>query len=72
MPEELTVEQRLASLEHAVADLQRRMNGSPAPDNWIDQITGSISDEAAFLEALELGRQFRSADRPVDEADEGT
>jgi hypothetical protein len=38
----------------------------------LDETTliGSISDEAAFLEALEYGRAFRQADKPIDESDE--
>jgi hypothetical protein len=60
------LEQRLNALEHAVADLQSRLAGVPTSRNWLDKITGSISDEAAFLEALEYGRAFRAADRPQD------
>ncbi|HBE47848.1 MAG TPA: transferase hexapeptide repeat containing protein, partial [Cyanobacteria bacterium UBA11369] len=32
--------------------------------NWLDKLIGSISDESAFLEALEYGRAFRQADKP--------
>lgn len=67
MLDEALLEQRLAALERAVADLQRRLTGVPAPGNWLDKVTGSISDEEAFLEALEFGRAFRQADRPPDE-----
>ncbi len=38
----------------------------PAP-NWIDRLTGSISNDDLFLEALEYGRSFRVADQPSDE-----
>jgi len=63
-------EQRLATLERAVADLQRQSTGIPPSCNWLEKVTGSISDEKAFLEALEFGRAFRQADRPPDEPDE--
>jgi hypothetical protein len=67
---EVVLEKRVAALEHAVSDLQRwRDAGAPAAD-WIDRLTGSISDEAAFEEALEAGRAFRTADRPADAGDE--
>jgi hypothetical protein len=70
MLNETVLEQRLATLERAVAELQDRLCVTPASDNWIEKITGSISDEAAFREALEFGRAFRNADRPPEEAGE--
>lgn len=70
MIDEVILEQRLAVLERAIADLQLRVAGAPASSNWLDNVTGSISDEAAFLEALEYGRTLRMADQPTDESDE--
>lgn len=70
MLDEAILEQRLAALECAVADLQRQLAGAPVPSNWLEKITGSISDEPAFLEALEFGRALRHADRPPDEPGE--
>jgi hypothetical protein len=70
MFDEAILEQRLAILERAVADIQRRLAGVPVTSNWLEKVTGSISDEAAFREALEFGRAFRSADRPPDEPGE--
>jgi hypothetical protein len=67
MIDEAVLERRLEELERAVADLQQRLAVAPASQNWLDQVTGSISDEPAFLEALEFGRTFRSADRPPDD-----
>jgi hypothetical protein len=67
MLDEATLEQRLEALERAVADLQRRLIGTPPPATWLEKVAGSISDESAFLEALEFGRAFREADRPPDE-----
>ena len=60
------VEQRLLALESAVARLQVRQARTAAVD-WIDKISGSISDDEAFEQALEYGRAFRHADRPEDE-----
>lgn len=61
LSEEATIEQRLAGLEVAVADLQRRLP-APTPSNWLDKLIGSISDKEAFLEVLALGRAYREAD----------
>jgi hypothetical protein len=70
MLDQATLEQRLVDLEQTVADLKRKSEASTTPNNWIQALTGSISDEAAFLEALEYGRAFRQSDKPTDEIDE--
>lgn len=67
MSESVVLEDRLEAVEHAIADLQRRLGDVPRADNWVERIAGSISDESAFLEALELGRAFRCADRPGED-----
>jgi hypothetical protein len=67
MLNETIVEQRLITLEQAVSDLQKQV--ARPPGNWLTQLIGSISDEAAFLEALEYGRAFRQADQPGNEDD---
>jgi hypothetical protein len=56
------LEQRLEDLERAVSDLQQRLAGA-ASRGWLGQVTGSISDEPAFFEALEFGRTFCRSDR---------
>ncbi|HUG93772.1 MAG TPA: hypothetical protein VML55_23285 [Planctomycetaceae bacterium] len=64
------LEKRVAALEHAVEDLKHwRNTGGPAAD-WIDRLTGSISDEATFRKALKAGRAFRQASRPAERGDE--
>jgi hypothetical protein len=65
--DEITLERRLLTLEQAVFDLQQKIEIKPTPENWLQKLVGSISDEAAFMEALEYGRTFRQADKPVDE-----
>jgi hypothetical protein len=70
MSSETIIEQRIAAIERAIADLQNQLAGNPTPSNWLDKVAGSVTDEAAFREVLELGRAFRWADRPRDEADE--
>jgi hypothetical protein len=70
MFDEALFEKRLAAVEQAVADLQRRLAGTPPARSWLEELTGSISDESAFLEAMEFGRALRRADRPPDEPGE--
>ncbi|MCU0550848.1 MAG: hypothetical protein MUC48_15990 [Leptolyngbya sp. Prado105] len=63
MLDETAIEQRLAILEQEVANLKKQSHST----NWIENLTGSISDEEAFLEALKYGREFRDSDKPVGE-----
>lgn len=69
MLNETILEKRLVTLEQTVADLQHQLAGKPTSENWLDKLVGSISDEVAFVEALEYGRLARQSDRPVDESD---
>jgi hypothetical protein len=66
------LERRLMTLEQVVLDLQHKFDNKfdskPSSDNWLERLIGSISDDAAFLEALEYGRAFRQSDKPVDDA----
>lgn len=64
-----TLEKRLITLEQVVFDLQHKVESQPSSDNWLDRLVGSISDDAAFLEALEYGCAFRQSDKPTDDAD---
>jgi hypothetical protein len=68
MLNEAILEKRLVTLEQTVSDLQRKLESKPATENWLDKLIGSVSDEAAFLEALEYGRTFRQADKLPDES----
>jgi len=62
-----TLERRLTTLEQVVSDLQHKFDSKPTDDNWLESLTGSISDDAAFLESLEYGRSFRQSDKPMDD-----
>jgi hypothetical protein len=70
MLDQATLEKRLVDLEQTVADLQSKSEAKTPPNNWLQALTGSISDKAAFLEALEYGRAFRQSDKPTNEIDE--
>ncbi len=70
MLDEATLERRLATLEQEVAELKHKLGSDVASSNWLNKLIGSVSDEPAFLEALEYGRSFRQADKPADESDE--
>jgi hypothetical protein len=57
MLDETVLERRLLTLEQAVSDLQQKVEGKSS-FNWLEKLIGSISDEEAFLQALEYGRIF--------------
>lgn len=56
-----SLEERLAAVEAAIAELQKQVVGSQ-PTNWLQQITGSFKDEPAFEEVLAYGRTIRQGD----------
>ncbi|MCA2710627.1 MAG: transferase hexapeptide repeat containing protein [Microcystis sp. M025S2] len=62
-----TLERRLITLEQVVFDLQHKLESKPSSDNWLEGLIGSISDDSAFLEALEYGRAFRQSDKLIDD-----
>ena len=66
-----SIEQRLAAVETAVRDLQRRLANVSSSPNWLDRITGSFKDKPAFEEVLKYGREWRQADQ-LPEGPEGT
>ena len=67
MSKELTIEQRLAALEQAVADLKKQQQGQSDTGNWLENIIGSFKDEPAFEEVLEYGRALRASDLPPED-----
>jgi hypothetical protein len=70
MLDEATLERRLTALEQAVAEVRLGLAGSTPAENWLETVTGSISDEPAFLAALAFGRAIRQADRIEDAPNE--
>lgn len=72
MLNEAVLEQRLSALEQAVHDLQQRLAARPTSVDWLGRVTGSVTDEAAFLEALEFGQVYRRTGQLPDEADDGS
>ena len=64
-----TIEERLAAVEAAVAELQKhRLIQIPAPD-WLEQVIGSFQDEPAFEEVLAYGRAIRKGELSVEDVD---
>jgi hypothetical protein len=67
-----TIEDRLAALEAAVAELRgNQLIHRPALD-WLEQIVGSFKDEPAFEEVLAYGRAIRKGELPPSDEDSGS
>ncbi|NER92470.1 MAG: hypothetical protein F6J86_01150 [Symploca sp. SIO1B1] len=62
-----SLEERLAAVEATVAQLQQKI-ADPQLTNWLQQITGSFTDEPAFEEVLAYGRAIRQGDESLLEA----
>ncbi len=62
-----SLEERLAAVEAAIAQLQQQIVISQQM-NWLQQITGSFKDEPAFDEVLAYGRAIRQGDESLLEA----
>ena len=63
-----TLEERVSSLEAQLLQLTAHLKSDrPIAPNWIERLTGSISNDESFLEALAQGRSIRTEDQPVDE-----
>jgi hypothetical protein len=56
MPE-LTLEQRVAALEHEVANLKAR--NQPAGSRWWEQIGPAFNNDPVFEEMVAYGKYFR-------------
>ena len=67
MTKNSSLEERLATVETAIAELQKQI--VPAqPTNWLQQITGSFKDEPAFEEILAYGQAIRQGNESILEA----
>jgi len=64
------IEQRLISVEGALAQLQLKLGLAPSPANWVEQIAGSLADipEEDYQHFLDCCRAVRNGD-PISEAE---
>jgi hypothetical protein len=64
----MTLEERVAILEQELLVLKRQLS-KPVEAPWWEQISGMFADTPAFDEAVDLGRQYRAAQRPLIDED---
>ena len=59
-----SLEERLAIVEAAIADLQKQVE-STHQTNWLENISGSFKNEPAFEEILAYGKAIRQGDESL-------
>jgi hypothetical protein len=72
MSEDLAqIEQRLTSVETALAQVQRRLGLAPSPANWVEQLSGSLADipEEDYQQFLACCRAVRNGEA-ISESEE--
>jgi len=59
-------DQRLVSIEAALAQVQRRLGLAPSSANWVEQVAGSLADtpEEDYQQFLECCRAVRNEGSP--------
>jgi hypothetical protein len=67
MPADTTIEERLAAVEAAVAELREHLLIQPPAPDWLEQIIGSFKDEPAFDELIAYGRAIRKGELSVED-----
>lgn len=61
METNVLLEERLAAVEAAIAQIQQKISKTQ-PTDWLQQITGSFENEPAFDEVLAFGKAIRQGD----------
>ncbi len=65
MPDQSSLEERLATLEQEVAYIKRQLSAVGTNGNWVDEVSGSMKPFPEFDDVVRLGREFReSTDDP--------
>ncbi len=64
---ETSIEQRLTAAEAAIAEIRLQLPSPPnAASDWLQKISGIMTDKSAFREMIAYGLAYRRADRPAD------
>lgn len=63
------LEQRLVKLEAEVAALKAVTTVPQTATPWWEEIRGTFKDDAAYREAMKLGREYRESLRAEDASD---
>ncbi len=62
------IEERLTRLEAEVEALKRqRADAAPVKKPWWEEIRGTFKNDPAYVEAMQLGREWRQSQQVEDE-----
>ena len=61
MPDNLSLEQRVAALESELAKVKRCLALFNSKGNWVNEISGSMKSFPEFEEVVRFGREFRES-----------
>lgn len=70
MSNEAALEKCIEKLEQIVTGLQHKLDPKSDSKSPMNRLIGSVSDESAFLEALEYGRAYRQSGEIIEKKDE--
>ncbi len=69
MQNSTTIEDRLAAVEAAIAELHDHLLVQPPAPDWLEQVIGSFKDEPAFEEVRKYGRAIRKGEMSIEDVD---
>jgi hypothetical protein len=58
------IERRVEELERELATLRKKVDALSGDSPWWERIAGSFHGDAAYKQAMRLGREYRRAQRP--------
>ena len=61
------VETRVNRLEAEIARINQEREAETAKQPWWEKIRGSFKDDPAYIEAMQLGREWRQSQQADDE-----
>ena len=64
------IDQRLTSVETTLIQVRRRLGLAPPPENWVEQISGSLADipEADYQQFLQCCQAVRDEESAQESA----
>ena len=66
-----TLEDRMAALENELTQIKQQLaaeKSQAVPAGW-EKMFGIFADSEGFVEATRLGKEYREAQRPIDNAE---
>jgi hypothetical protein len=59
-----THEERILELEQQIAQLRTKIDALEVTAPWWERIAGTVEQDPGYKKAMQLGREYREAQRP--------